>query len=285
MKLATLALSAITFLGYAVAFDTLGVDQKSELLTIGPDAKDEMFYWLFYSKRDRKEDPLVIWLTGGPGCASEIAVMTENGPYKLDSEGNTVLNEHSWHTVSNMLYIDNPIGVGFSSANKADEPKNEDEVAEALHTFLINFIKANPEFSGRDLFITGESYAGHYIPAISYELYSKGQDLALSFKGAAIGNGWVDPYHQYPMYAKFALENHLIDEPTHTELAKNFETCQYMIKNTPWYTAFDYCDSLVNQIVGHPKRFNVYNIKEKCSFSPLCYDFSPVTNFCNNDAN
>ena len=66
----------------ANCFDTLDVKQKSGLIKEG--TQDDMFYWLFYSARDATKDPLVLWLTGGPGCASELAVFMENGPYKID---------------------------------------------------------------------------------------------------------------------------------------------------------------------------------------------------------
>ena len=130
-----------------------------------------------------------------------------------------------------MIYVDNPIGTGFSIASEEDLVTNEDQVAEGLHNFLKGFLKANPEFEGRELFITGESYAGHYIPAISYELVTNGKDLNLNFKGSAIGNGWVDPYHQYPAYAKYAYENHLVNGDTYRQMEKDFKTCQYLLKN------------------------------------------------------
>jgi len=70
----------------------------------------------------------------------------------------------------------------------------------------------NPEFIGRKFFITGESYAGHYIPAIAYYLINNVTNLTLNLSGIAIGNGWVDPYLQYPAFATFAYENNLISE-------------------------------------------------------------------------
>jgi cathepsin A (carboxypeptidase C) len=67
-----------------------------------------------------------------------------------------------------------------------------------MERFLKGFVKQNPEFEGREFFITGESYAGHYIPAIAAHLVKNVTDLPLKLKGIAIGNGWVDPYNQYP---------------------------------------------------------------------------------------
>lgn len=72
--------------------------------------------------------------------------------------------------------------------------RNESGVARDFYTFLVEFFKQNPNLSGREIFVTGESYAGHYIPAIgSYIVDNPNKNINLA--GVAIGNGWVDPYH------------------------------------------------------------------------------------------
>lgn len=94
-------------------------------------AVDDIFYWWFESRNSTKDDPLVIWLTGGPGCASEIALFYENGPYKFEEDGKTLMgNPYSWNSNANLLYVDQPIGTGFSHANIPDLDTNETEVAE-----------------------------------------------------------------------------------------------------------------------------------------------------------
>lgn len=277
-------IAGLTFLGTASAFDTMGVDQVSGYVNVGPNAGDDMFYWLFKAPQDNA--PLVMWLTGGPGCASEVAVFMENGPYRFDKNHQMVANKYSWHQYANMVFVDNPIGSGFSPAASSDDfAQTEDDVALGLHNFLKNFVVAHPEYKGRDFFITGESYAGHYIPAISYEIVVNGSDIPLNFKGAAIGNGWVNPYVQYPEYAHFAYEEKLVDEDTYHQMQTDFKTCQDLVKNSPWYEAFPFCQSIVAQVIGNPPRFNVYNIHEPCTYPPLCYDMSDPTKFCNNEDN
>ena len=166
------------------------------------DSSDDIFYWWFESKNAPDTDPLVLWLTGGPGCASEVALFFENGPYMFGADKKTLNgNAFSWNKKANLLYVDQPVGTGFSHAgllhakDQYGRPVvNEDEVAENMATFLIKFIEKYPQFEGRDFFITGESYAGHYIPAISHNLIFKNKDkLKLNFKGMAIGNGLVSP--------------------------------------------------------------------------------------------
>jgi len=166
----------------------------------GDKAKDDIFYWWFESQNDPKTDPVVLWLTGGPGCASEIALFYENGPYAFNEDGKTLKeNPSSWNKISNLIYVDQPIGTGFSHSDAGDYVKNETEVAEDMAQFIIKFIALYPQLEGLDFYITGESYAGHYIPAISHNFHFKHKDeIKMNFKGLAIGNGLVDPYLQYP---------------------------------------------------------------------------------------
>jgi len=133
---------------------------------------DDMFYWLFRSRRDPNTDPLVFWLTGGPGCSSEVAVFFENGAFKINPEDLSLSSwEYSWNAVSNIAFIDNPVGTGYSEATKISHlDKTEEEIAANMYLFIQGFLVENPEYVGRDFYITGESYAGHYIPAIAYYL-------------------------------------------------------------------------------------------------------------------
>lgn len=124
-----------------------------------------MFYWLFPSRSNPDKDPLIIWLTGGPGCSSELAIFVENGPMRLE-HGLPVKNEISWNNNANLLYLDQPIGTGYSHGSIFNLPKNEQKVREQFGIFIRKFYEKFPEFKGRDLYVTGESYAGHYIPFI-----------------------------------------------------------------------------------------------------------------------
>jgi len=104
-----------------------------------------MFYWWFESRNSVKDDPVVLWLTGGPGCASEIALFYENGPYKFEADGKTLFrNEHSWNSNANLIYVDQPVGTGFSKAGVIHMNTNEDEISENMATFMIAFLEKYP---------------------------------------------------------------------------------------------------------------------------------------------
>lgn len=176
----------------------LGEDQKPGLVNMTNG--DDMFYWLFRSRGNPSTDPLVMWLTGGPGCSSGIAVFYENGPFQINEDLSLRVNPYSWNNASNLVFVDSPIGTGFSKCSSITHlDTNEEQVAENIERLIRGLIEQNPEFQGREFFITGESYAGHYIPAIAYYLtYNITTPLPVTFKGVAIGNGWVDPLVQYP---------------------------------------------------------------------------------------
>jgi len=98
----------------------------------------------------------------------------------------------------------------------------------------------HPEHKGRDFYITGESYAGHYIPAISYYfLYNA--SIPLNLKGIAIGNGLVDPYNQYPAYATFSYENGLIGKTEYEILVEGFKGCQLAIETKIPLVSMEIC--------------------------------------------
>merc|ERR1711997_1027026 len=101
---------------------------------------------------------------------------------------------------ANVLYLDQPIGTGFSAINSYWELKwNEYDVAFDFYIFMNHFFIRYPEFKGRELYITGESYAGHYIPAIANFIHYNPHHY-LNLQGVAIGNGWVDPFYQFTSY-------------------------------------------------------------------------------------
>ena len=244
------------------------------------DKGDDLFYWLFKSRSDKSNDPLVFWLTGGPGCSSVMAVFTENGPFQVGSDLNLTRNEYSWNNEANVVFVDQPVGTGFSQGSVLDYATSEDVIASDFYTFVLGFLEKFPEYKGRRMMITGESYAGHYIPAIASYIYAQNNSDA-NLVGVAIGNGWVDPYLQYPAYNTFALENNLIGKTQYYLLEGAFAACQGLIDTGIWLAAMEECQLAVTTILGFPlaPRFNVYDIRKQCDYPPLCYDFSPISNF------
>jgi len=101
-----------------------------------------MFYWFFPSRRAPDTDPLIFWLTGGPGCSSEVALFYENGPFSINDDLTLTKNAWSWSEVSNIVFVDNPVGTGFSDCVKFRHlAHSEDQIAESMFLFLQGFLE------------------------------------------------------------------------------------------------------------------------------------------------
>ncbi|KAL4467104.1 hypothetical protein ABPG72_019314 [Tetrahymena utriculariae] len=150
-------------------------------------ADSDMFYILFESRSNKSQDPLILWLNGGPGCSSLLGLFEELGPYKITQDNTLTSNPYSWNNKANVLFVDQPIGTGFSNIGTSDIPKTEEEIAKEIHDFILSFLQIYPKYVNRGFYIAGESYAGQYIPAIGSYIIKTG-DLQIKFRGIAIGN-------------------------------------------------------------------------------------------------
>ena len=181
-----------------------------------------MFYMYFESRSPEtaSTDPLVLWMTGGPGCSSELAVFYENGPFRIEDDLSLSENPFGWDVGHNVLFIDQPVGTGFSyTSDPSDDVTSEKQVADDVLDFLLEFLDQKPELLQNDLFVTGESYAGHYVPAVASRIVEHNgnaarKTAALNLKGIAIGNGLTDPGIQYGAYADYAASKNLIGPTT-----------------------------------------------------------------------
>ncbi|KAG8731485.1 hypothetical protein FRC11_004013 [Ceratobasidium sp. 423] len=189
-------------------------------------SRQSMWFWFFAARNSPDTAPLSIWLNGGPGSSSMIGLFQENGPCRINEDKTTVShNPYSWNEYSNMLYIDQPIGVGYSYGDK--KVGTSKGAAVAVWNMLQIFF-ADPKFSKyatRDFAIWTESYGGHYGPTFASYFLDQNAAIAagtitgvkINLKVLSIGNGLTDPYSQYPGYVKYAMSNPyhpLVDEST-----------------------------------------------------------------------
>ncbi|KAL2328559.1 hypothetical protein Fmac_021986 [Flemingia macrophylla] len=250
-----------------------------------PHSKAARMFYFFFESRNRKDDPVVIWLTGGPGCGSELALFYENGPFHFANNLSLIWNDFGWDQASNILFVDQPTGTGFSySSDESDIRQDETGVSNDLYDFLQEFFKAHPDFVKNDFYITGESYAGHFIPAFASRINQankQNQGIHINLKGFAMGNGLTNPGIQYPAYPDFALDNKIITNATYDEIQKIVPDCEQATKTCEAQggqscsTALDTCQNIFELILSDAKDINYYDIRKKCEGS-LCYDFGKV---------
>ena len=149
----------------------------------------------------RQSAPLILFLQGGPGATSLFSDFLETGPQKLIIANNAqgyalVEREHAWTKHANMLYVDNPIGTGFSyTMDPRGFSTTDREIADNLVNFLGKFLNKHPEYQPLDFWIFCESYGGKmtaYFGAALAKAIAAGS-IKVNFKGVEIGDGWVDP--------------------------------------------------------------------------------------------
>ncbi|KAI5578480.1 hypothetical protein POPTR_008G034800v4 [Populus trichocarpa] len=249
---------------------------------------DARMFYFFFESRTSKKDPVVIWLTGGPGCSSELAMFYENGPYTIANNLSLVRNKYGWDKVSNLLYVDQPTGTGYSySTDRRDIRHNEEGVSNDLYDFLQAFFKEHPELAKNDFYITGESYAGHYIPAFAARVHrgNKAKEgIHINLKGFAIGNGLTDPAIQYKAYTDYALDMGIIKQAEHDRISKIVPVCEMAIKlcgtdgTVSCMASYLVCSTIFNSIISVAGNINYYDIRKNCEGS-LCYDFSNMEKF------
>mmetsp|Transcript_51288 Transcript_51288/g.123815 ORF Transcript_51288/g.123815 Transcript_51288/m.123815 type:complete len:587 (+) Transcript_51288:175-1935(+) len=267
-----------------------------------------LFFWMFEkrgtSQVEQEEDandeeiPFVVWLTGGPGCSSTLALLTENGPCSVNDDGKTTTpNPYSWSEAAHVLWLDQPAGVGYSYGDENDS--GEAMVSEDAYYFFQAFFQTHPEYAKSPLYIIGESYAGHYVPAISHRIWMGNKSpcencIDLNFAGLSIGNGLTNPEEQYAWYPEMVYNNShgikVVDEQVYEAMKAAVPKCQALIhqcnqgdstlNNFACQTAFVVCNMALTspyQATG----LNPYDIRKKCAKPPLCYDFSNVGEFLN----
>ncbi|KAG5066582.1 hypothetical protein AAZX31_04G142300 [Glycine max] len=191
-------------------------------ITVNEKAGRTLFYWFIEALEDPHSKPLVLWLNGGPGCSSIAFGQSEEvGPFHINSDSKTLhFNPYSWNRVANILFLDTPVGVGFSySNNKSDMLINGDErTAEDNLVFLLNWFERFPQYKRSNFFISGESYAGHYVPQLSQVIVkynSVTKENAINLKGFMVGNALTDDFHDQLGMFEFMWSSGLISDQTY----------------------------------------------------------------------
>ncbi|KIY69108.1 alpha/beta-hydrolase [Cylindrobasidium torrendii FP15055 ss-10] len=133
-------------------------------------------------------EPWGIWLNGGPGSSSMTGFFWENGPYRIQPDTSITKNNYSWNTLADYIWVDQPVGVGYSTADTDGYIFDEDQMGRDFMGFLSNLVKVFPALATRPLYLTGESYAGTYIPYIM-KTYFGLENPPVNIAKFAIGNG------------------------------------------------------------------------------------------------
>ncbi|CAK7322541.1 unnamed protein product [Dovyalis caffra] len=173
----------------------VGVDEAEDL---------QLFYYFIKSQRNSKEDPLLLWLTGGPGCSSFTALAFEN---------------------------DLPVPTGFSYARSPVDFQRSDfkQVSQAVQ-FLRKWLMDHQEFLSNPVYIAGDSYSGKIVPAVVQKISNesscfagnnKGIKPPINLKGYLLGNPVTDPTFDDNSKVPFCHGMGLISDELYKSLKKS----------------------------------------------------------------
>ncbi|KAF8369271.1 hypothetical protein HHK36_032720 [Tetracentron sinense] len=261
---------------------------KSGYLPINSTTGSAIFFTFYEAQTPishLSQTPLLVWLQGGPGCSSMLGNFFELGPWRFNSANkvreNPVpsSNPGAWNRLFGLIFLDNPIGTGFSIASTPEEiPKDQHTVAKHLFVALRSFISLDPSFSSRPIYITGESYAGKYVPAIGYYILQQNSRLPVSRQvnlgGVAIGNGLTDPSTQVATHAVTAYFSGLINEKQKIQLEEIQAEAVRLTQEGKWSEATDARTGVLNLLQNMTGLATLYDLRKKRP-----YETDPVSVF------
>lgn len=191
-----------------------------------------LHYFFLESQSNPSTDPLLVWYSGGPGCSSMLAFAVEHGAYVvLNGEYEFSKNDFSWNKEANIIYIESPAGVGYSTCDQAkgDCTFDDDITADDNLVSILNWFDKFPEFKTNDFYITGESYSGIYVPYTTLAIHKHNEKYANddsvfkpNLKGFMVGNGVTNwKYDTNPAFVEMAYWHNLYDTQTYNAIKEN----------------------------------------------------------------
>ncbi|KAI9449078.1 alpha/beta-hydrolase [Lactarius psammicola] len=167
-------------------------DSWSGLLPISADPHEtrKLFFWYFPPTAKGSENDLIFWTNGGPGCSSLAGFLQENGPISWQyGQAKPTPNPFTWTNLGHMLWVEQPVGTGFSQG--VPNIHNEPELAAQLVGFFQQFLNIFSELKGKNFYLTGESYAGLYLPYLADYMFSNPSLLELKVHGIWLGSPFL----------------------------------------------------------------------------------------------
>ncbi|CAN7997176.1 unnamed protein product, partial [Ixodes hexagonus] len=223
-----------------------GVPSYAGILTVQRDFGSNMFFWFFPAQENPDTAPVILWLQGGPGSSCMFSVFNEHSPYVVDENGIPKRRESAWTSRFSMLYVDNPVGPGFSFTEKEEGyAKDQTDVGRDMLETLQQFFTLFQEFAGNEFYVSGESFGGKFAPAVAYAIHTAVQPMVhINLKGISIGDGLVELGSMLD-YADYLYQIGLVDRNQAAILRQLCDKIKYYIENERYVDAVKGFDSII----------------------------------------
>mmetsp|Transcript_2737 Transcript_2737/g.5707 ORF Transcript_2737/g.5707 Transcript_2737/m.5707 type:complete len:509 (+) Transcript_2737:174-1700(+) len=254
------------------------------------------YYFAAAESKSMSKAPLILWMSGGPGCSSLLAAMMENGPCKVERDemgkARAHLAKFGWNNKANVVWVDQPAGVGFSYGPDDAVLSSHDEVADNMLSFLFRWQERFPDSHNGELFIFAESFGGHYAPAVGRRYFDAERlgkaPPGLKLKGIGVGNGLTNPGIQYKYASEFAYKNtygiKAISKEQYDDMNENklpsclekIHACNSVVgSETDCLDAFIFCNTQLDTPYVE-SGYNVYDVRSKGNYKD---DLNAVSEF------
>lgn len=244
--------------------DIANTESYSGYFTVNKACESNLFFWYFPAQKNSQTAPVVLFLQGGPGASSIYSLFVEVGPLTFRNRRDVGNRQYSWNVENNLLFIDQPVGTGYSFTGKGCYAKNETVVGEELYSAMVQFYQLFPHLVRNKFVITGYSYAGHFIPALGHTIhkYNPSAKVKINLTGMMIGDGWMDGYYQNDL-ASLLYQLGLLDDEGRDVYIEQQNLYSEHIRKQEYEAAMkirgDLVDSLYVKYVGNVSNFNYLN--------------------------
>ncbi|KAF7848140.1 hypothetical protein BT93_L2258 [Corymbia citriodora subsp. variegata] len=239
--------------------------QYAGYVTVNETHGRALFYWFFEATEKPQDKPLLLWLNGGPGCSSiGYGQSTELGPFFPQKDQPTLLlNPYTWNKAANLLFLESPVGVGFSYTNTSSDISQLGDIitAKDSYAFLVNWFRRFPQFKSHDFYLVGESYGGHYVPQLSELIVDNNNKVPkedyINLRGLMIGNALLDDDTDQRGMIDYAWDHAVISDRLYQDIKA---TCNFSQEQSTTE-----CTGKLHELFVDYEVINIYSL-----YTPTC---------------
>ncbi|KAE8818304.1 serine carboxypeptidase-like 51 [Hordeum vulgare] len=243
--------------------------------------KAHLFWWYYKSPQrvstPSKPWPTVLWLQGGPGASGVgIGNFMEIGPLDV----NLKPRNSTWLQKADLIFVDNPVGVGYSYVEDDSLLVTSDwQAATDATTLLKALAKELPTLQqGSPLYLVAESYGGKYAATLGVSVARavRAGDLKIKLAGVALGDSWISPEDFTLAYAPVLLDVSRLDDNAGDAAKKKAATVKEQIAAGRLAASQGSWSDLLDFIRSKSASVDMYNFLLDAGMDPVAADL-PAT--------